>query len=151
MLDGDVLAERDVRCGKTTEFAVDAVLPQGGVDGARFTFEVTGDPAVSVLLDPVVGPLDIGTYGRRPWNDARPDLVGDVGARALGAVLSDKGLLLIDGREVNVESFGMPFWAALPVHLDDIELRLFPAIRARLLDAFEHRGTQQGCRFTGGP
>ena len=44
-----------------------------------------------------------------------------VGARALGAVLSDKGLVLIDGREVNVEAFGMPFWAALPIHLDDIE------------------------------
>ncbi len=44
-----------------------------------------------------------------------------VGARALGVVLSDKGLVLVDGRVINVEAFGMPLWAALPVHLEDIE------------------------------
>ncbi len=44
-----------------------------------------------------------------------------VGARALGTVISDKGLVLVDGREINIEAFGLPFWAALPVHLTDIE------------------------------
>ena len=44
-----------------------------------------------------------------------------VGARALAGEMSDKGLVLVDGREINVEAFGNPLWATLPVHLEDIE------------------------------
>jgi len=45
-----------------------------------------------------------------------------VGARALtDAFYGDKALVLVDGREVNLEMFGMPLWQALPVHLEDIE------------------------------
>ena len=44
-----------------------------------------------------------------------------VGARALAGELSDKGLVLVDGREVNLEAFGIPLWAALPVHIQEIE------------------------------
>jgi outer membrane receptor for ferrienterochelin and colicin len=44
-----------------------------------------------------------------------------VGARALTDALGDKGLVLVDGREINDEIFGVVYWAALPVHLDEIE------------------------------
>ncbi len=44
-----------------------------------------------------------------------------VGARALTGELNDRGLVLVDGREVNLDAYGLPFWAALPVHLEDIE------------------------------
>ncbi|HUU03867.1 MAG TPA: TonB-dependent receptor [Myxococcota bacterium] len=44
-----------------------------------------------------------------------------VGARALASEIGDKVLLLVDGREDNVEAFGMPFWCAMAVHLEDIE------------------------------
>jgi iron complex outermembrane receptor protein len=48
-------------------------------------------------------------------------LFTSVGARALTGELGDKALVLIDGREINVEVFGMPFWQGMPVHLQDIE------------------------------
>ncbi len=44
-----------------------------------------------------------------------------VGARALTNELGDKALVLIDGREINIEVFGVPFWLSLPVHLQDIQ------------------------------
>ncbi|MBW1809268.1 MAG: TonB-dependent receptor [Deltaproteobacteria bacterium] len=44
-----------------------------------------------------------------------------IGARAIAGELSDKGLVFIDGLEFNMDLFGVPFWAGLPVHLDDIE------------------------------
>ncbi len=44
-----------------------------------------------------------------------------VGARALTDALGDKGLVLVDGREINDEIFGVVYWTALPVHLDEIE------------------------------
>ncbi|MBW1811339.1 MAG: TonB-dependent receptor [Deltaproteobacteria bacterium] len=45
-----------------------------------------------------------------------------VGARALtDTFYGDKVLALIDGREVNVDFFGVPLWQALPIHLEDIE------------------------------
>jgi iron complex outermembrane receptor protein len=44
-----------------------------------------------------------------------------VGARALAGESGEKGLVLIDGQEVNVEIFGLVFWQALPIHLEDIE------------------------------
>ena len=52
--------------------------------------------------------------------DVRP-MFQSVGARALTSELSDKGLVLIDGWEINVDAFGLPYWGALPVHLNDIE------------------------------
>jgi outer membrane receptor for ferrienterochelin and colicin len=44
-----------------------------------------------------------------------------VGARAITEALADKALLLIDGQEYNIEMFGVVFWQALPVQLEDIE------------------------------
>ncbi len=42
-------------------------------------------------------------------------------SRGIITAMNDKVQVLVDGREINVEAFGMPFWAALPVSLDDIE------------------------------
>jgi iron complex outermembrane receptor protein len=44
-----------------------------------------------------------------------------VGARALTGSLGDKILVLVDGREINDEIFGIVLWQALPIHLEDIE------------------------------
>ena len=44
-----------------------------------------------------------------------------VGARAFTDFFENRALVLIDGREINDEIFGLVFWQALPVHLDQIE------------------------------
>jgi iron complex outermembrane receptor protein len=44
-----------------------------------------------------------------------------VGARGLTGEYGDKVLLLVDGREINIEVFGVPLWQGMPVHLQDIE------------------------------
>jgi len=44
-----------------------------------------------------------------------------VGARSLSGETGDKVLLLVDGMEMNDETFGMPVWQGLAVHLEDIE------------------------------
>ncbi len=43
------------------------------------------------------------------------------GARALSGEAGDKALLIVDGREVNIEIFGSPMWMVLPIHLEDVE------------------------------
>lgn len=44
-----------------------------------------------------------------------------VGGRALTGEAGDRVLLLIDGREANIETVGPPGFEILPIHLDDIE------------------------------
>jgi outer membrane receptor for ferrienterochelin and colicin len=44
-----------------------------------------------------------------------------VGARAFTDEMGEKVLLLIDGKEINSEVFGVVMWQALPIHLEDIE------------------------------
>jgi outer membrane receptor for ferrienterochelin and colicin len=44
-----------------------------------------------------------------------------VGARAVTNEFGDKVLVLIDGRENNIETFGVSVWQALPIHMEDIE------------------------------
>ena len=44
-----------------------------------------------------------------------------VGARAMTSEVGNRTLLLIDGREVGRDLFGLPDWQMLPVHLEDIE------------------------------
>jgi len=50
-------------------------LPVEGRRKARLAFEVRGAPCVAVFAAPMLGPGEIGTYGARPWADARPDAV----------------------------------------------------------------------------
>ena len=44
-----------------------------------------------------------------------------VGARALTNEFGDRVLVLIDGQENNIETFGVSVWQAMPVHMEDIE------------------------------
>ena len=44
-----------------------------------------------------------------------------VGAQALTDNLGNKILVLVDGREINNEILGFPFWQSMSVHLADIE------------------------------
>lgn len=44
-----------------------------------------------------------------------------IGSRLLNSEIGDKVLVLVDGIEVIEEVFGIPFWQALQVHLEDIE------------------------------
>ena len=44
-----------------------------------------------------------------------------VGARAFTDFFENRTLVLIDGREINDELFGLVYWQALPIHLDQIE------------------------------
>jgi len=44
-----------------------------------------------------------------------------VGARAFTDFFENRALVLIDGREINDELFGLVYWQALPIHLDQIE------------------------------
>jgi outer membrane receptor protein involved in Fe transport len=47
--------------------------------------------------------------------------LSSVGARALTNDISNRVLLLIDGKEANLDMWGLPLWPALSVHLEDIE------------------------------
>ena len=48
-------------------------------------------------------------------------MFASVGCRALTGEVGDKVLALVDGREINIEFFGVPFWQAVPLNLEDIE------------------------------
>jgi len=48
-------------------------------------------------------------------------MYASVGSRALAGEMGDKVLVLVDGREINVDSFGMPYWEVEPLHIQDIE------------------------------
>jgi len=47
-------------------------LPAGET---TLAFESLGSAGESSFLSPVIGPAEIGTYGARPWNEVRPDIV----------------------------------------------------------------------------
>ncbi len=50
-------------------------LPTEGRRRALLAFEAEGSPGIGLFFQPVIGPAAIGTYGARPWPDARPDIV----------------------------------------------------------------------------
>lgn len=50
-------------------------LPEGGRKGARLVFSVGGPPALAAFLSPALGPREVGSYGARPFEGRRPDLV----------------------------------------------------------------------------
>lgn len=50
-------------------------LPPRARPRARLAFEVEGPPGQLLLLHPVLGPAEFGSYAARPWPDARPDIV----------------------------------------------------------------------------
>src|SRR6185503_9991664 len=75
LLDGEVLLDHAQASGDGTGVAHALVLPRDGRARARFAFEVEGTPAISAFLEPVIGPVEIGSYGARPWKAERPDVV----------------------------------------------------------------------------
>jgi iron complex outermembrane receptor protein len=48
-------------------------------------------------------------------------MLSSVGARALTNDISNRVLLLIDGKEANIDMWGLTLWQALNIHMDDIE------------------------------
>jgi arylsulfatase A-like enzyme len=76
-LDGEVVHEssedsrRLLEEGRWHSFA----LPPAARAEARFTFEAEGPTGQALFLRPVIGPVEVGSYGARPWQAARPDVV----------------------------------------------------------------------------
>ncbi len=50
-------------------------LPPGARRGATLAFSVEGPPGYTAILDPVLGPAEVGQRGARPWGASRPDVV----------------------------------------------------------------------------
>jgi arylsulfatase A-like enzyme len=50
-------------------------LPASGRSRAELVFSVEGAPAYTAFLVPVIGPAEVGTYGERPWQAPRRDLI----------------------------------------------------------------------------
>ena len=50
-------------------------LPAGARPAARLVFEVEGPSGPALFLHPVIAPAESGSYGARPWQEARPDIV----------------------------------------------------------------------------
>ena len=74
-LDGAPLLEERATVG-TDGWAAwhELALPARGLRGARLTFAVEGPFAYTSFLAPVIGPVEIGSYGKRPWSSA-PDII----------------------------------------------------------------------------
>jgi arylsulfatase A-like enzyme len=76
-LDGEVVHESVEEAsvlaseGRWISFA----LPADEREEARLAFEVEGPAGQALFLHPVIGPAEIGSYGARPWDAARPDIV----------------------------------------------------------------------------
>jgi len=74
-LDGATLFEAAQPAGRAGAAWHRVPLPAAGRSQARLSFEVDGALAYASFLAPAIGPAEIGRSGRRPWNDARPDIV----------------------------------------------------------------------------
>ncbi len=76
-LDGEIFFEKEetnagfLRSGKRYSRA----LPPEGQKRARLTFEIDSPTGFGVFFQPIIGPAEVGSYGFRPWPDARPDMV----------------------------------------------------------------------------
>lgn len=74
LLDGVELWRGAVARGAAPE-RVSVPLPGAGHASAEITFEAEGAPGLISLFGPMLAPAEIGTYGQRPWKNARPDVV----------------------------------------------------------------------------
>jgi arylsulfatase A-like enzyme len=75
-LEGDLLLETRASSAHlaTTALPFQAPLPAARA-GARLDFSFDGPPGCLVILNPLVGPRDFGTYDARPFARTRPDIV----------------------------------------------------------------------------
>jgi choline-sulfatase len=76
-LDGELLLEH---ASDSAALAVDGpllevALPPRARARTRLAFELEGPPGRALLLQPTLGPSELGTYRERPWPDPRPDFV----------------------------------------------------------------------------
>ena len=72
LLDGRVLFDEPAdRADRWRRIA----LPAEGRSGAELTFETRDGDGLGIFLQPVIRPVDVGTYDTRPWGSARPNLV----------------------------------------------------------------------------
>ena len=73
-LDGLVLWEGEIGVDEASDgYAIE--LPQAGRASAKLTFTFGSKAGRLVLLEPIIGPKEVGTYAARPWARTRPDLV----------------------------------------------------------------------------
>ncbi len=73
-LDEEVLWEGSVGAGEPQDtYAID--LPPAGRPSATLTFTFLSKAGRLVLLEPMIGPKEIGSYTKRPWPRKLPDLV----------------------------------------------------------------------------
>ena len=50
-------------------------LPVAGLSSAEFSFEVSGNQALTSFLSPFIAPAEVGTYGLRPWGAQRENII----------------------------------------------------------------------------
>ncbi len=50
-------------------------LPKRARSAAKLEFALEGEAAFGAFFSPVVGPAEVGGYGQRPWDNARPNVV----------------------------------------------------------------------------
>ena len=75
-LDGEELVARSFELDfRAHAERFELALPVEARRSAELEFALTGDPAIAAVLDPVIGPTDVGTYAARPWGDERPHVV----------------------------------------------------------------------------
>ncbi|MAB78329.1 MAG: hypothetical protein CMJ89_03145 [Planctomycetes bacterium] len=74
-LDGEPILEsaRSTAAGRSRAHVL--ALPAGGRRASELRFSVSGDPAVCLFANPWVVPAERGSFGERPWEQERPDLL----------------------------------------------------------------------------
>jgi len=73
LLDGEPLFSDGADAKRTLARWHAVPLPKTGP--VELTFRVSGPLAVTGFLAPVIGPLEIGSRGARPWDERRPDVL----------------------------------------------------------------------------
>jgi arylsulfatase A-like enzyme len=75
-LDGEeLLADREDSSRQASARWHAVPLPREGRGSARLSFSVDGVPVRANFLAPIVGPVEVGCPGQRPWGADRPDVV----------------------------------------------------------------------------
>ncbi len=88
--DGETLLEHEQELAELGP-GTGHVLPLSSAGAAHFSFEVQGDPGLTAFLHPVIGPLAVGTPGRRPWQETRPSIVLFLADTFRADLLADSG------------------------------------------------------------
>ena len=110
LLDGEELARFEQPVADLAQAAHRVVtLPPESRTGARLRFEASGPAAVGAILDPVLGPAEIGSPSARPW-----DVPGGVSKPRPNVVL----FLADTFRADNMRDYGSEYEPSLTPNLD---------------------------------